>query len=144
MARCLNSSCGRKFRHNWTREPYCKPCRAFVYAQGRLPSPEEVNLSPGEVKRMSPRAARALHFSQGRVASADMEVSEMEEGKRFIGMINVAPDPHVIVALVQNLHHNGNHVRAFSILSAGWPQMKIGKAERLLRGEIGIEEALAE
>jgi len=62
--------------------------------------------------------------------------------------IDMTPGPAEIaniIRLIRGLYDSGDYadrLRAFELLEAGWPQMKIGKAVNLLSGKIEIEEAM--
>ncbi len=62
--------------------------------------------------------------------------------------IDCTPGPKEIDNLIRyarTLHKSSDlaeRVKAFEFLEAGWPQMRLGNAIKLLKGEINIEQAL--
>lgn len=77
-----------------------------------------------------------------------MDDLELEMRKRTRFTVDLTPGPaeiENIVRMVQSFHKSSDlkdRVKAFGILEAGWPSMKIGQAVRLLNGEIDIWQAL--
>ena len=62
-------------------------------------------------------------------------------------VIDCTPGPEEIKNIIRYLQalYKDDPRAAFHVLQAGWPNMKIGKAELLLKGQIkDIEEALAD
>lgn len=66
----------------------------------------------------------------------------MEGEKRLVGYIDATPSVSELIHLIQVTFAEGNGARAFELLSAGWPEMTVDKAYRLVKDEITIEEAL--
>lgn len=121
-------------------------------------SAEEVTMADDRCK-VSEAGSAMLMEAAGKMAhDPDDEVTVISEngvGKgilsgntiKMVGTVDLTPTPAEIANLVryvQAMHREGNHVGAFNMLSAGWPQMRIGQAVKLLYGSITLEEALSE